>query len=403
MINSTAFVSLFHLSGCLVRNVEVSHEEILVHVRKRRKTATCPQCTKRTGTVHQRHQRKLLHTLVGTTKVFLLLTRRRFVCSHCALIFAEDIPFLDGRKRRTKRLAESIVSRLKKESFRSTTEAIGVSYAGLRDCLIRVVDPFLPNWTDEEQHHPFSLGIDEHYARRNRYVLSVTNLTARKPITFLPSDRIPLLVRFLRSIPQDVKTNITEVCCDMKEGFIQTARRELPQAMIVIDHFHVIQDANNRVQDARKIEQDMARMRINWKVFTKNEEHLDAGEHRLLMAYCKNYPILHCFWRVKEDLRDVYRSPTREDAAEKLKNLRVRMEALDIIELKLWARSLRRHEPYILNFWNNKTTNAYTEGIHVKCKLTQRISFGFRNMDVYIRKAMLALIPLAALANYHRY
>ncbi len=403
MINSTAFVSLFHLSGCLVHNVEVSHEEILVHVRKRRKTATCPQCTKRTGAVHQRHQRKLLHTLVGTTKVFLLLTRRRFVCSRCTLIFAEDISFLDGRKRRTKRLAESIVSRLKKESFRSTTEAIGVSYAGLRDCLIRVIDPFLPNWTDEERNHPFSLGVDEHYARRNRYVLSVTNLTARKPITFLPSDRIPLFVRFLRSIPPEVKTNITEVCCDMKEGFIQTARRELPQATVVIDHFHVIQDANNRVQDARKIEQDIARIRINWKVFTKNEENLDAGEHRLLTVYCQKYPILHCFWRVKEDLRDVYRSPTREDAAEKLKNLRLRMEALDMIELKLWARSLRRHEPYILNFWNNKTTNAYTEGIHVKCKLTQRISFGFRNMDVYIRKAMLAFLPLAALLNYHRY
>lgn len=87
----------------------------------------------------------------------------------------------------------------------------------------------------------------------------------------------------------------------------------------------------------------------------------------------------------------------------KLRALRLRMEALDIIELKLWARSLRRHEPYILNFWNNKTINAYTEGIHVKCKLTQRMSFGFRNMEVYIRKAMLAFLPLATLLNYHRY
>jgi transposase len=194
------------------------------------------------------------------------------------------------------------------------------------------------------------LGIDEHYARRNRYVLSVTNLTLRKPITFLPSDRIPLLVKFLRSIPSDVKANIKEVCCDMKEGFIQTALRELPKATVVIDHFHIIQDANRRVQEARKIEQDIHKQRINWKVFTKNEEHLDAGEHRLLDAYNKKYPILHCFWRVKEDLRDIYRSNTKEEAAEKLKHLRLRMETLDIIELKLWARSLRRHEPYILNY-----------------------------------------------------
>lgn len=402
MINSTAFVSLFHLTGCLVRDVEVSQEAILVHVRKRRKTATCPWCNKRTGTVHQRHKRKLLHTVLGTTKVYLLVVCRRFFCPRCHRIFAESIPFLLGKKRRTKQLAESIVSRLRKESFRSTTESVGVSYAGLRDCLVHVVDPFLPAWTNTEKN-PFALGIDEHYARRNRYVLSVTNLTAHRPITFLPSDNIGMLVRFLRSIPPDVKTNMHEVCCDMKEGFIQTILRELPKATLVIDHFHVIHDANNRLQEARKIEQNLARVRIHWKVFTKNDEHLSLQERKLLAIYCQRFPILHCFYRVKEDLRGIYRSATREEATMKFRALRLRMEALDIIELKLWARSLRRHEPYILNFWNNKTTNAYTEGIHVKCKLIQRMSFGFRNIDVYIRKAMLAFLPLAALLNYHRY
>jgi len=402
MINSTAFVSLFHLTGCLVRDVEVSPEAILVHVQKRRKTATCPWCNKRTRAVHQRHHRKLLHTVLGTTKVYLLVVYRRFSCSRCLRIFTEPLPFLLGKKRRTKQLVSSIISRLRKESFRSATESIGVSYGGLRDCLINVVDPFLPNWTPEEKK-PFALGIDEHYARQNRYVLSLTNITARKPITFLPSDRISLLVRFLRNIPPEVKTNIQEVCCDMKEGFIQTAIHELPKATVVIDHFHVIHDANNRLQEARKIEQNLTKVRINWKVFTKNNEHLDFHEHHLLQGYCQRFPVLHCFYRVKEDLREVYRSATREEATMKLRALRLRMEALDIIELKLWARSLRRHEPYILNFWNNKTINAYTEGIHVKCKLTQRMSFGFRNMEVYIRKAMLAFLPLATLLNYHRY
>jgi len=339
---------------------------------------------------------------VGTTKVFLLVHRRRFFCPGCQKAFAESISFLEGKKRRTKQLAESIVSRLKKESFRSTTEAIGVSYQGLRDCLISVVDPFLPNWSEEEKK-PFSLGIDEHYARKNRYVLSVTNVTAKKPITFLPSDRINLLAQFLNSIPPEVKEQIREVCCDMKEGFIHTAAKELPSARVVIDHFHVIKDDNNRIQQARKIEQDIAKHRINWKVFTKNVEHLNGDEYRLLEKYKMIYPLLHCFWRVKEDLRQMYQSTTKEEAEEKFKHLRLRMEAFDIVELKLWARSLRRHEQYILNYWDHKTTNAYTEGIHVKCKLTQRISFGFRNMDVYIRKAILAFLPLAVLMNHHTY
>lgn len=402
MSYSTAFVSLFKIPGCLVRDVQVSDAQILVEVHRRRKTGTCPRCSKRSKHVHDRRVRKVLHTIIGTQQLYLLITRRRFFCVLCSCRFAEEIPFLLGKKRRTTQLTQSILSRLKKESFRSTTESIGISYAGLRDCLMTVVNPFLPNWSDDECK-PFALGIDEHYAKRNRYVLSVTNLTRRKPITFLPSDKVSLLKRFISQMPTNIKGNITEVCCDMHEGFIGTVTHQLPEVPIVIDHFHLIQDANRRVNEARLIEQDRVKTRLHWKLFVKNSEDLGNDEQKKLTAYCVQFPLLHCFYRVKEDLRAMYRCSSREQAAEKLKELRLRMEALDIIELKLWARSLRRHEQYILNFFNNCTTNAYTEGIHVKCKLTQRISFGFRNLEVYIRKAMLAFLPLSLLVNHPRF
>lgn len=402
MMYSSAFVSLFKIPGCFIHNVSIKPQEILVEVYRRRKTGNCPVCGKRTKLIHKRWVRKVLHEIIGAQRVYLILTCRYFYCKKCRKRFRENIPFLLGRKRRTKNLAATILSRLKKESFRSTTETTGVSYWGLKDCLMTVVNPFLPNWSEEERK-PFSLGIDEHYARHNRYVLSVTNLTARKPITFLPTDKITVLKRFLSQIPKEIKINISEVCCDIHEGFIYTVEKELPNVTLVIDHFHLIQDANKRLNEARKIEQDLLKIRLNWKILTKNQEDLNEKEQSLLASYCSRFPTLHCFYKVKEDLREMYRLPTKESATEKLKEIRLRMEDSDTIELKLWARSLKRHEKYILNFFNNHTTNAYTEGIHVKCKLTQRISFGFRNIDVYIRKAMLAFLPLAIIGNYHHY
>lgn len=374
----------------------------MVEVYRRRKTGTCLSCLKRTKLIHQRKVRKVLHEIIGIQRIYLVLICRYFYCKTCKKHFREEIPFLLGRKRRTRNIAASIVSRLKKESFRSTTEVTGISYHGLRDCLISTVNPFLPNWTDNEKK-PFALGIDEHYARKNRYVLSVTNLTARKPITFLPTDSSLVLKQFINHIPPEIKNKIKEVCCDIHDGYIYAVEKELPQAAIVIDHFHLIQDANRRLNQARLIEQDMIKARIKWRIFTKNEENLNPGERKLLQTYCLRFPILHCFYRVKEDLREMYRLTSKEQAEKKLHEIRLRMEAMDIIELKLWARSLRRHEKYILNFFDNKTTNAYTEGIHVKCKLIQRISFGFRNIDVYIRKAMLAFLPLTILGKYHPY
>lgn len=43
----------------------------------------------------------------------------------------------------------------------------------------------------------------------------------------------------------------------MRNSFIYAVREALPNARIVIDHFHIIQDANKRISDARRIEEDV--------------------------------------------------------------------------------------------------------------------------------------------------
>jgi len=65
-----------------------------------------------------------------------------------------------------------------------------------------------------------------------------------------------------------------------------------------------------------------------------------------------------------------------------------------------WPESLEyAWDRYILNYFDNRTTNAYTEGIHTKIKMIKRVSFGFRNVHVYIRKVLLSLFPLATILS----
>jgi transposase len=60
-----------------------------------------------------------------------------------------------------------------------------------------------------------------------------------------------------------------------------------------------------------------------------------------------------------------------------------------------WGRTLKIWSRYILNFFGHRTTNAYTEGIHIKIKMIKKVSFGLRNVQVYVRKVLLCLWPLA--------
>ncbi len=138
----------------------------------------------------------------------------------------------------------------------------------------------------------------------------------------------------------------------------------------MIDHFHLIQDANRRLNEARKLEQELRKIRLNWKVFLKGKENLTFKEAKLLEKYFSLFPILQCFYQIKEELRDIYSLKTKDEAREKLKQLRLRMEFMDIIEIKLWAKTLRKYEEYILNFFDKRTSNGYTEGIMLNANLS---------------------------------
>lgn len=59
----------------------------------------------------------------------------------------------------------------------------------------------------------------------------------------------------------------------------------------------------------------------------------------------------------------------------------------------LWARTLRRWGWEILGYFQYPLTNGYTEGCHTKIKLLKRLSYGFRNVEVYTRKMLLGFLP----------
>jgi len=96
----------------------------------------------------------------------------------------------------------------------------------------------------------------------------------------------------------------------------------------------------------------------------------------------------------------MYQQPTRQDAETILTSLIKFMKDSDYPELYLWANTLKRYQPYILNFFDNHTTNAVTEGLHRKFKLIQRTAYGFRNPEVYARRIMLACLPLTLIKFY---
>lgn len=403
-------ISLLKVPGFWVVDIQIAGEDIIISVKKRSKTARCTSCFKRTSHIKDyRPNSKLLHMMLCNQKVYLSFQKRRFVCPTCSKVFTETISFIPRYSRHSIYAKQHALERLSDSSFQATTKRLGISYGTLTSLLKRVFTLDSIQWNDQQVHGVIRLGIDEHhFGKKHKYLVTVANILTGKPIHMLPNTSKNTLVSFLKTLPSGIKESIDEVATDMRKSFIHAVKETLPNAKIVIDHFHLIQDANRRVSEARRIEQDVEEKvkrsypkHINAKLLSKNHEDLTQKQQDMVESYLHSFPAVDVFYKVKEGLRNMYRSQTREEADQKLTTLIRCMKQSEYPELWLWAKTLSSYKEYILNYFDNHTTNATTEGLHRKFKLIQRQAYGFRNPEVYIRRILLACLPLPVLIYPH--
>jgi len=99
---------------------------------------------------------------------------------------------------------------------------------------------------------------------------------------------------------------------------------------------------------------------------------------------------------VKEKLRAWYWGHTAAAAEQHFQGITLNCESSDDGETRLWGRFLRQWRQEILGYFRFPLTNGFTEGCHIKNKLLKRLSYGYRNIQVYICKILLGFLPHSA-------
>ncbi len=241
----------------------------------------------------------------------------------------------------------------------------------------------------------------KHSFRGRDMAVTVTLVSPqRRVLAVLPDDRMRTVEGFLRGIPQEVRGRVRGVCLDLKDAWRKLVRRVLPEAAVVADPFHVIQDANRRVEEARQVEQEVTGRKISRWPLIKNQEDLTPRQAEVLAALYQHHPTLAQFHWAKEQLRAFYRAHSLAHAQALLDRLLFCLLHADDAELVRWGRTLRAWKAELLAFHRYRITSSYTEGIHTKIKLLKRLSYGFRSRHVYVRKMLLGLVPLALLRPF---
>jgi len=330
---------------------------------------------------------------ISGRRVFLHVCKRKSLCPEDGRIRVEEFNWL--RKRFTRRFAEQ-VSRL--TSITTNTEAGW--YLGLDDETVYRIDKTMLEELALKRLYPVTapeyMSVDEvAWQKWHKYVTNVVDIRERKVIWNHNGRGKAVLDAFYKQTGPKESKNIKAVASDGARGFISSTKEHAPDALTVLDHFHVKKYLNDAVDQVRKEELKKAREENNSEL----SEILHCNKRFLLMQNkvtnkkrdlleklsTLNQNVYHAML-LKEQFLSIYTAEDRREAFLNLKEwivaaIKSKISAFVELGFKFFR---KRH--YILNYFICQITCAVSEGINNKIKRLKRMAYGYKDVKYFLLK-----------------
>jgi len=188
------------------------------------------------------------------------------------------------------------------------------------------------------------------------------------------------------------KVKLEVVATDMGSPFIKSARDNQPDAVNVVDHFHVIKLYNEKLTQLRRDMQRDAETApgkkvfkgIRWLLMLKPEnlaKKKESARQRLDDALELNKPLATAYY-MKEELRVIWQQDSKEAASNLLKEWIKKAEETGIRVVKSFAKTLDRLREAILAYYDfNGLSSGKIEGSNNKIKTIHKVAYGYRDLE----------------------
>lgn len=393
----------FDVTGC-----EVVDGMLEVSVISTRRPA-CHHCGSVSVTGHGRNERRLRDRSCSYPCV-LRWSQRRFRCNDCAQTFRETHPAVAGKRRVTERFRRHLFKRACDEPFTDVAVSEKVSS-------YRVEESFEAHAAAElieaNPEPPRVLSLDESAFRKRFRFHTVFSDPERGAILDLVEGRGKGAVfSGLLAMSDQVRVGIETVVMDCHWPYRQAVEELLPHARIVVDKFHIIRAVDAAAQRVRmRVGRRRYRQRIGHQggiarqqnpannptvyrsrwVFMKRGNKLTVDEREWLWAVFEAaVDELRRAWALKELFAAIYEAPDRLEAERRLNEWIDAISGAGIPEFLNTWRTLQWWSEQILNYFDDRVTNSFTEGITNKIKVMKRRSYGFRDPFRYRQKVLLS-------------
>jgi len=384
----------FGIRGYQYTRTEYVGGRVLMWIEQPADDLRCPQCGSRDVTRRGTDVRSFHLVPIGSKHATLVFPVPRVLCSHCAGVRQVRIPFAGERRSYTLAFERYVVDLSRHMTLFDVARHLDVGWWIVKDIVKRHLTR---RFARPKLKALREIAIDEiSIGKGHHYLTVVLNLTTGAVIFVAEGKGAEALTPFWKKL-RAAHAHVTAVAMDMGPAYIAAVQKNLPGAVIVFDHFHVIKLFNEKLADLRRALQSEATEDLHKKVLKgtrwlllKNPENLDDRRDertRLDEALRLNKPLATAYY-LREDLRQLWDQPDKATAERVLQDWIARAQASGVKMLQNFAKTLAGHRSGILAYYDYRISTGPLEGTNTKIKLLQRKAYGFRDMQFFRLKIM---------------
>jgi len=361
--------------------------------------------------------RRLAHEPLGWRPTTLEVTLRRYRCTGCGQVWRQDTtraaqPRAKLSRRGLRWALEGIVCQ--HLTVARVAEGLGVAWNTANDAVLAegqrvlIADPARFDGVTV-------IGVDEHVWRHTRrgdkYVTVIIDLTPihdrsgpARLLDMVEGRSKQAFKHWLADRPQAWRQRVEVVAMDGFTGFKTAAAEELPQAVAVMDPFHVVRLAGDALdQCRRRVQQDLHGHRgrtgdplyaARRTLHTGADLLTDKQTVRLAALFAGDEHVeVEATWGIYQRMITAYRDPDRTKGRELMTKL---IESVShaipaaLTEIRRLGRTLNKRAADVLAYFDRPgTSNGPTEAINGRLEHLRGSALGFRNLTNYIARSLL--------------
>jgi transposase len=364
--------------------------ELWVRRKRGNRKLECSGCGRKFSDVYDSNERAVRDLPWSEFRTTVHIEVYRVKCPDCG-VKIEKVPLLPGKAPFSKRFEDAVGLACESASARQVARRFGLAESTVRAIDLR----YLERWAASRRKPALrQMGVDEiHLGKKQKFLTVVCNLETGEPLWFGRERKKETLDSFFQEeLSARQRRGIEAACVDMWEPFRLSLEQWVPNCRVVYDKFHIMQHANDAIDEVRRAEffRKGGRMRgmvkgKRWLLLSR-WVNLTAGKRQELnQLFALN--------------RKVFKAYILKESLDRLWTYRYEGAMLNY--LQRWIDQLRwqRLEPFrklaqmlldhldgILNYCRTKVPLGVVEAVNGNIKSLLRRGRGYKNLRYLLLK-----------------